>query len=98
MQVDLSNQVALATDVAREIGKSQVQAVVNRPVDEWGWIDIVVNNAGVNTLAHRVPIDQFPDNNLPPQLLRTNLIVEGIGDRYRQLEHGQPFTYSERAK
>jgi hypothetical protein len=28
-------------------------------------------------------------------LLRTNLIVEGIGDRYRQLEHGQPFTFPE---
>jgi len=42
--------------------------------------------------------DMFPDNSLPPQLLRTNLIVEGIGERYRQLEHGQPFTYPERAQ
>lgn len=39
--------------------------------------------------------DMFPDNSLPPQLLRTNLIVEGIGDRYRQLEHGKPFTFPE---
>ena len=39
--------------------------------------------------------DMFPDNSLPPQLLRTNLIVEGIGERYRQLEHGQPFTFPE---
>ena len=37
--------------------------------------------------------DLFPDNSLPPQLLRTNLKIEGIGDRYRQLEHGVPFTY-----
>ena len=39
--------------------------------------------------------DMFPDNSLPPQLLRTNLIVEGIGQRYRQLEHGKPFTFPE---
>jgi L-ascorbate 6-phosphate lactonase len=39
--------------------------------------------------------DMFPDNSLPPQLLRTNLIIEGIGDRYRQLEHGRPFTFPE---
>ncbi|OHB78845.1 MAG: hypothetical protein A2W31_17500 [Planctomycetes bacterium RBG_16_64_10] len=39
--------------------------------------------------------DMFPDNSLPPQLLRTNMIVEGIGDRYRELVHGQPFTFPE---
>ncbi len=39
--------------------------------------------------------DLFPDNSLPPQLLRTNLKIEGIGDRYRQLEHGVPFTFPE---
>jgi L-ascorbate 6-phosphate lactonase len=39
--------------------------------------------------------DLFPDNSLPPQLLRTNLIVEGIGPRYCQLEHGTPFTFPE---
>jgi L-ascorbate 6-phosphate lactonase len=38
--------------------------------------------------------DLFPDNSLPPQLFRTNLKFEGLGDRYRQLEHGVPFTYS----
>ncbi len=37
--------------------------------------------------------DLFPDNSLPLQLFRTNLKLEGIGDRYRQLEHGVPFTY-----
>src|SRR5262249_22365749 len=26
----------------------------------WGRLDVVVNNAGVNTLAHRVTIDEFP--------------------------------------
>ena len=39
--------------------------------------------------------DLFPDNSLPPQLLHTNLKFEGIGDRYRQLEHGVPFTFPE---
>ena len=39
--------------------------------------------------------DLFPDNSLPPQLLRTNLAIEGIGPRYRQLEHGTPFTFPE---
>lgn len=37
--------------------------------------------------------DLFLDNCLPPQLLRTNLRVEGIDNTYRSLEHGVPFTY-----
>ncbi len=37
--------------------------------------------------------DLFPDNSLPPQLFRTNLKIEGIGERYCQLEQGVPFTY-----
>ncbi len=40
---------------------AQVEAVITGIVREHGRLDIVVNNAGVNTLAHRVPIDQFPD-------------------------------------
>ena len=39
--------------------------------------------------------DLFPDNSLPPRLLRSNLIVFGIGDRYRELKHGEVFTYPE---
>lgn len=38
----------------------QVTATVERIVAECGRLDIVVNNAGVNTMAHRVTIDQFP--------------------------------------
>ena len=30
------------------------------PISTHGRLDIVVNNAGVNTMAHRVDIDQFP--------------------------------------
>jgi L-ascorbate 6-phosphate lactonase len=37
--------------------------------------------------------DLFPDNCLPPQLLRTNLKLQGIGDRYRLLRHGEAFDY-----
>ena len=37
--------------------------------------------------------DLFPDNSLPPQLFRTSLIVEGIGDRYCQLEQGVSQTF-----
>jgi NAD(P)-dependent dehydrogenase (short-subunit alcohol dehydrogenase family) len=40
---------------------AQVEAVIAGIVREHGRLDVVVNNAGVNTLAHRVPIDQFPD-------------------------------------
>jgi 3-oxoacyl-[acyl-carrier protein] reductase len=39
----------------------QVESVIDGIVREHGRLDIVVNNAGVNTLAHRVPIDEFPD-------------------------------------
>lgn len=33
--------------------------------------------------------DLFPDNCQPPQMLETNLKLEGIGERYRLLEHGR---------
>jgi L-ascorbate 6-phosphate lactonase len=39
--------------------------------------------------------DMFPDNSLPPRLLRTNMIVLGIGDRYRELKHGKKYIYPE---
>jgi 3-oxoacyl-[acyl-carrier protein] reductase len=39
---------------------AEIADAVQRIVAECGQLDIVVNNAGVNTLAHRVPIDQFP--------------------------------------
>ena len=39
--------------------------------------------------------DLFNCNSVPPQILQTNLINLGIGDRYRVLEHGKPYTYPE---
>jgi NAD(P)-dependent dehydrogenase (short-subunit alcohol dehydrogenase family) len=46
-----------AMDVTDE---GAVESIVGKVVDAYGRLDIVVNNAGVNTLAHRVTIDQFP--------------------------------------
>ena len=37
--------------------------------------------------------DLFSDNQQPPQMLRTNLHILGIGDRYQPLEHGKPYLY-----
>jgi NAD(P)-dependent dehydrogenase (short-subunit alcohol dehydrogenase family) len=39
---------------------AQVESVVADVAGRHGRLDVVVNNAGVNTLAHRVTIDQFP--------------------------------------
>ena len=39
--------------------------------------------------------DLFADNQQPPQMLRTNLRILGIDDKYRLLRHGEPFTYPE---
>jgi len=38
----------------------QVESVIDDVIHGFGGLDIVVNNAGVNTVDHRVPIDQFP--------------------------------------
>ncbi len=48
---------ALPLDVS---DAGQINAAVAEIVRDLGRLDIVVNNAGVNTMAHRVPIDQFP--------------------------------------
>jgi 3-oxoacyl-[acyl-carrier protein] reductase len=46
-----------ALDVTRS---EQVEDVIRWTVATHGRLDVLVNNAGVNTMAHRVDIDQFP--------------------------------------
>jgi NAD(P)-dependent dehydrogenase (short-subunit alcohol dehydrogenase family) len=40
--------------------EARVDSVIREVVREFGRLDVLVNNAGVNTLAHRVTIDEFP--------------------------------------
>jgi len=49
--------IGLKLDVTDRGG---VQAVVEQAVAELGHIDLLVNNAGVNTIAGRTTIDQYP--------------------------------------
>ena len=37
-----------------------IEAAVAATLKRWGRIDVLINNAGVNTLHHRVHIDEFP--------------------------------------
>jgi 3-oxoacyl-[acyl-carrier protein] reductase len=49
--------LALRMDVTDE---REVDSVMAAILQRCGQLDILINNAGVNTLAHRVNIDQFP--------------------------------------
>jgi 3-oxoacyl-[acyl-carrier protein] reductase len=49
--------IGLQMDVTKS---AEIQSAVEQTVTQFGRLDIVVNNAGVNTLAHRVTIDEFP--------------------------------------
>jgi L-ascorbate 6-phosphate lactonase len=37
--------------------------------------------------------DLFPDNSLDPRLFRTCLVAAGIGDKYKELQHGEPYIF-----
>ena len=50
----------------------QVQSVVEQVAGEFGRLDIVVNNAGVNTFRHRVTIEEFPPEEWD-RLIQVNL-------------------------
>lgn len=53
----LPRATPLPMDVTDE---AAVDAAIATVLRECGRLDIVVNNAGVNTLEHRVPVDAFP--------------------------------------
>jgi NAD(P)-dependent dehydrogenase (short-subunit alcohol dehydrogenase family) len=53
----LPGAIGLKMDVTRP---DEINAVVERVVADFGRLDLLVNNAGVNTLNNRVAIDQFP--------------------------------------
>jgi 3-oxoacyl-[acyl-carrier protein] reductase len=48
---------AMALDVT---DAAQIEEIITEIVRDFGRLDIVVNNAGVNTLTHRVTIEEFP--------------------------------------
>jgi 3-oxoacyl-[acyl-carrier protein] reductase len=54
---------ALPGCVAKELDVTndrQVDEVIDWTIAQFGRLDIVVNNAGINTFDHRVTIDEFP--------------------------------------
>ncbi len=52
-----SGAMALSLDVTRP---DEIVAAIEQVVGAWGSLDIVVNNAGINSIVHRVPIDEYP--------------------------------------
>ena len=38
--------------------------------------------------------DLFADNSIPPRMLRTNLVMHGMADRYQELSYAIPFDFS----
>jgi NAD(P)-dependent dehydrogenase (short-subunit alcohol dehydrogenase family) len=55
----LPGAIGCGTDVR---DATQVEHAVTATLAAFGRIDILINNAGVNTLAHRVDIDAFPES------------------------------------
>lgn len=65
--IDGARATALAATLPDAIGVAmdvreadQVEAAVQATLGRWKRLDVLVNNAGINTFAHRVHIDRFP--------------------------------------
>ena len=54
---EVPGAMALRMDVTDEAG---IEAAMEAIIAAHGRIDLLVNNAGINTMAHRVNIDRFP--------------------------------------
>ena len=54
---ELAGSMACKVDISN---KESTEAAVARTMARFGRLDFLINNAGVNTFAHRVNIDQFP--------------------------------------
>lgn len=53
--------IAGATATALDVASAEaIRGVIDGIVAAHGRLDLVVNNAGINSLAHRVPIDEYP--------------------------------------
>ena len=54
---DRPDAIGLRMDVTKT---DEIRQAIEQATERFGRLDILINNAGVNTLAHRVTIDEFP--------------------------------------
>jgi 3-oxoacyl-[acyl-carrier protein] reductase len=75
----VANSLAVEMDISDE---SQVNRAVADVVGSLGGLEILVNNAGINTMKHRVNVDQFPleewDRILRVDLTGTYLVSKAV--------------------
>ena len=57
LAASLPKAIAVEMDVRDTAG---IERAVRETLNTFGRLDVLVNNAGVNTIAHRVDIDAFP--------------------------------------
>lgn len=73
--------------------EGQVREIVTDIVNRHEKLDILINNAGVNTLHHRVPIDEFPreewDRIVEVDLTGLYLVSRAVGAIMRKQSFGR---------